>query len=140
MGPLLFSVFINDLPYVVKNADAVKYADDCTLFCTTPTSVELCENLQVELHNFTNWVRANKLALNIVKTYISVDISNISIIFGSQNILANATALNLYIDGISVEQVNKTKFFVVKLDIALSWSDQIDHIVSRMGRGIAMSR
>ena len=137
MGPLLFSVFINDLPYVVKNADVVKYADDCTLFCTTPTSVELCENLQVELHNFTNWVRANKLALNIVKTYISVDIS---IIFGSQNILANATALNLYIDGISVEQVNKTKFFVVKLDIALSWSDQIDHIVSRMGRGIAMSR
>ena len=118
----------------------LKITDDCSLFCASPTSVELCENLQVELHNFTNWVRANKLALNIVKTYISVDISNMSTIFGSQNILANATALNLYIDGISVEQVNKTKFFVVKLDIALSWSDQIDHIVSRMGRGIAMSR
>ena len=45
LGPLLFSIFINDLPYVVKNADVVMYADDCTLFCASPTSVELCENL-----------------------------------------------------------------------------------------------
>ena len=77
LGPLLFSVFISDLPYVVKNADVVMYADACTLFCALPTSAELCENLQVELHNITNWVRANKLALNIVKTK--------SIIFGSKN-------------------------------------------------------
>ena len=108
------------------------YADDCTLFCASPTSVELCENLQVELHDITNWVRANKSALNIVKTK--------SIIFGSKNLLANAAALILCIDGISVEQVNKTKLLGVKLENVLSWSDQIDHIVSKMGRGIAMSR
>ena len=91
-SPLLFSVSIHDLPYVVKNADVVMYADDCTLFCASPTSVELCKNLQVGLHNITDWVRTNKLALNIVKTK--------SIIFGSKNLLANAAALILCIDGI----------------------------------------
>ena len=32
------------------------------------------------------------------------------------------------------------KLLGVRLDHLLSWSDQIDHIVSKMGRGIAMSR
>ena len=43
-------------------------------------------------------------------------------------------------DGISVEQVTKAKLMGVKLDNLLSWSDQIDHIVSKMGRGTAISR
>lgn len=45
---LLFSIFINDLPHVVKNADVIMYADDFTLFCGLPTLVELRENLHFD--------------------------------------------------------------------------------------------
>ncbi len=61
MGPLLFSIFINDSPYVVKNANVV-------MSCASPTLVELRENLYIELDSSTKWVRMNKLELNIVKT------------------------------------------------------------------------
>lgn len=48
-GPLLFSVFLNSLPNVVNKADAVLSAKDST------------ENLQVELHIGTKWVKMKKL-------------------------------------------------------------------------------
>lgn len=95
------------------------YADDSTLFCTSPTSFELREKLQVELYNITKWVRMNKLVLNIAKTK--------SIVFGSRNALANATALNLFVDGVSTEQVTKAKLLGIKLDNLLSWSDGKGH-------------
>ncbi len=132
LGSLLFSIFINDLPCTVRKADVVMYADDATLFCASPMLGELNANLQLELHTIINWVKMNKLVLNIAKTKC--------IVFGSRNVKANATALSLSIDGILVEQVTKTTLLGVKLDSLLSWSDQIDHIVSMMGKGIAMSR
>ena len=67
LGPHLFSVFINDLPYAVKKADVVMCADDVTLFCASSMLAELSENLQLELHTITNWVKMNKLVLNILK-------------------------------------------------------------------------
>ncbi len=132
LGPLLFSIFINDLPCTVRKADVVMYADDATLFCASPVLGELNENLQLELHTIINWVKMNKLVLNITKTKC--------IVFGSRNVKANATALSLPIDGILVKQVTKTTLLGVKLDSLLSWSDQIDHIISMIGKAIAMSK
>lgn len=47
---------------------------------------------------------------------------------------------SLSLDGISAEQVAKTRSLGVKLDTLLFWPDQIDDIVSKMGTGIAISR
>ncbi len=43
LGPLLFSIFINDLPYVVDKANIVMYADDSTMFSAAHTLTELQE-------------------------------------------------------------------------------------------------
>ncbi len=41
LGPLSFSIFINDLPYVVDKANIVMYADDSTMFSAAHTLTEL---------------------------------------------------------------------------------------------------
>lgn len=71
------------------------FADNSTLFCGLQTLVECRENLHVELHN--------SIVLNIAKTKLYC------IVYGRRYVLAKASALNLSIDGISVEQVTKTK-------------------------------
>ncbi len=48
--------------------------------------------------------------------------------------------LHLSLSRIAIEQVRKTKLLGVMLDEQLSWSDHIDGIVAKMGRGIAMIR
>lgn len=59
------------------------------------------------------------------------------IVFGNSQSLANNPESNLFIDYIPIEQVTKVKLLEVKLDNLLSWSDQIDDIVSKVGKGIA---
>lgn len=110
------------------------YADDATLFTAASTLPELNENLQHELNTVVDWVKKNKLVMNISKTKcIYCKISYM---------LPSITPLNLHIESNVVEQVIRFKLLGVRLDNLLSWSesDQIDHIVSKMGRGIAMSR
>ena len=49
LGPLLFSTFTNDLPYVLEQTKVVKYADHPTMFCAASTCNELTEVLCKEL-------------------------------------------------------------------------------------------
>ncbi|XDV11531.1 hypothetical protein PO909_000447 [Leuciscus waleckii] len=132
LGPLLFSVFVNDLSHAVSRADVVLYADDATMFYASPTITDISCTLQNELNAITNWVKLNKLAFNISKTKC--------IVFGTKRMLGNPCNLNLIIDTSVEEQVSQTKLLGVKLDSQLSWADQIDHIVSKVAKGIALSR
>ncbi len=51
-----------------------------------------------------------------------------------------AADLNLFINGVLIEQVTHVKLLGVMLDNTLSWSKHIDYIVSTMGKGIAVAR
>ena len=66
-----------------------------------------------------------ELELNISKTK--------SIVFGTNNSLSSRPQLNLVMNGVAVEQVEKTKLLGVTLDCKLSWSKHIDSMVVKMG-------
>uniref|UniRef100_A0A4W5P3U4 Reverse transcriptase domain-containing protein n=1 Tax=Hucho hucho TaxID=62062 RepID=A0A4W5P3U4_9TELE len=132
LGPLLYSIFTNDLPSVMNKARVVMYADDSTIYSAASECNELTNVLSSELRMVSEWVDMNKLVLNISKTKC--------IVFGSRYMLADDPLLNLAINRIHVEQVKKTKLLGVILDTALSWSEHIDNIVIKMGKGIAVTR
>jgi len=50
------------------------------------------------------------------------------------------TQLHLSMSGLAIEEGKKTKLLGVVFDGQLSWSEHIDGIVNKMGRGIAMTR
>ena len=132
LGPLLFIIFTNDLPCVTTKTNMVMYADDTTLYSTALTLNELVIGLNEDLERVSNWVIDNKLALNVTKTK--------SIVFGTRHMLVNDPQLHLSMLGVPIEQVKKTKLLGVILDSQLSWSDHIDNITTKMGRGLAMVR
>lgn len=68
LGPILFSLFINDYPSSLYEAQAVLYADDTALIITHPSLTEIQSLGNNELQNTLNWFNANKLLLNIKKT------------------------------------------------------------------------
>ena len=68
LGPLLFLLYINDLPSVSDLFMPILFADDTNLFCNGPNLDELIEKINEELKLIYKWVNVNKLSLNIEKT------------------------------------------------------------------------
>ena len=67
LGPLLFTIFINDLPEeVVGGVRVALYADDTKLYKSV-TSICDCQSLQSTLGNLNSWSKHNRIKFNTSK-------------------------------------------------------------------------
>lgn len=132
LGPLLYSIFTNDLPCVLKNACMAIYADDTTIYVSAENTKELNNMLQEELMLVSEWVSENRLKLNISKTK--------SLILGSRHALRTDQELCISLQGVAIEQVKEAKLLGVTLEGTLLWSTNINKMVAKMSRGISIIR
>ena len=68
LGPLLFIVYVNDLPYCLKTSDVEMYADDTTIYYSSPSMNDINAAINADLEALRGWLEGNKLPLNVVKT------------------------------------------------------------------------
>ena len=108
------------------------YAADTIVYSTAPTLNDLVNTLNQNLERVSYWVKDSKLVMNADKTKC--------ILFGSRHMLVDDPQLQLSMSGIPIEQVKKAKLLGVLLDSQPTWSDHIDGIEMKMGRGLAMVR
>ena len=66
LGPLLFLLFINDLPNAIIHSKLLMYADDVKLFITH-NSMKQADLLQNDLNNLFQWCELNCMDLNLNK-------------------------------------------------------------------------
>ena len=132
LGPLLFILYINDIANCSVCLMFILFADDTNLFFSCKDLAHLFHNVNTELEKLSVWFRANKLSLNVKKTNY--------ILFGLKHMPAGVT-YNVSIDGQAVERVEYTKFLGVFIDEKLNWKKHIEHIASKISKGIgAMGR
>ena len=87
LGPLLFVVYINDLPTAVNHCSVTLYADDTVLYCYSANIKDLENALNEDLSRIAPWLNRSKLTLNIEKTK--------TMLIGSDRKLRAATAISL---------------------------------------------
>jgi hypothetical protein len=75
LGPLLFLLFINDLPRVIHNAEVVLFADDTNILITGTNILLLNENIQNVKNQLQNWFYENRLIINTI--FGEVDLSQV---------------------------------------------------------------
>jgi hypothetical protein len=69
LGPLLFLLYINDLPYLInKISKPILYADDTSILCSSSYMVEYEKVLKTILDKINKWFVVNSLSLNFNKT------------------------------------------------------------------------
>ena len=70
LGPLLFSICINDLVTVSNKLNFLMYADDTTIYFNLEdfSRDDVVNCVSIELNKVNNWLHVNKLSLNIKKT------------------------------------------------------------------------
>ena len=64
LGPLLFSVFINDLPLCLKYSTCNLFADDCTIHTSDANIENLETSFQMDINNIIIWSNQNQMILN----------------------------------------------------------------------------
>ena len=67
LGPLLFIIYINDMPALAQYAKFILYADDANIIITANTIEEIHEKVQQLIKSLIEWVDYNGLALNLKK-------------------------------------------------------------------------
>ena len=69
-GPLLFLIYVNDLPMCSTFVKFILFADDTNIFFSDK-SIDYCfEIFNDELINLSEWFKTNKLSLNLKKNRI----------------------------------------------------------------------
>jgi hypothetical protein len=66
IGPLLFTIFVNDVIDCFEFAKCLLFADDMKIFATVANVFD-CNKLQNDLNRLSNWSTSNKLLLNVSK-------------------------------------------------------------------------
>ena len=70
MGPLLFTIYINDLLFFVLNIDVCNYADDTALYTCDLSLSSLMNRLEKDAKIAVEWFAYNDMKLNPDKCHI----------------------------------------------------------------------
>ena len=111
LGPLLFSVYVQDLPDQACLCEVDQFADDTSMHTTSRSLDEIEYRLNSNLERIANWLKRQKLHLNTVKSHV--------ILFGSRLALSRSL-LHVALQGHSIEQVKSVKYLGVILESHLS--------------------
>ena len=68
LDPLLFLIYVNDLPSISKVPEFYLFADDTSIYFESENLLTLQKIVNRELRKVRKWIEANWLALNIGKT------------------------------------------------------------------------
>ena len=132
LGPLLFLVYINDLPQAVQDSHVSMYADDTSLCYQSHDLTRLNEAINSDLRKLDTWLQGNKLSLNVAKTH-SMLVSTKQ----KHNILKGQNEdLKLKIRDNELEVVKKTNYFGLQIDCSLDWKEQIKAVSAKVSRAV----
>ena len=132
LGPLLFLIYINDLNTKADYAVVRMYADDTNMTFTACSIPELQHDMNIDLQFLQNWLIANRLTLNVLKTEF--------MLVGSRQRVATLTQeLDLSLNGIWLKRVNSSKCLGVEIDeFFLTWDAHIFSVSKKVSSGIGV--
>ena len=67
LAPLLFLIYVNDLPDTVVDCTMNLYADDITIYSANTTPNDVSHSLSTDLARIADWIQGNKLKMNKCK-------------------------------------------------------------------------
>ena len=134
LGPLLFLIYMNDIPSSSDYFDFILYADDTSLksFISTrdPTNkTQVSDKINHELTKINDWLAVNKLSLNVAKT-------KFMIFHTKKNVLPIIP--DLKIGNAKLERVTNFNFLGLLINDNLSWKPHTDYIANKISKYVGV--
>lgn len=125
LGPLLFSIFVNDIGLKFRS-QYLLFADDLKLYRCIKEESDILY-LQTDLDNLYEWCLKNNLHLNIKKCHFINFTRRVSKIPAAYNI-----------DNELIKQESVVKDLGILLDSKLSFNEHYDHILAKANRSLGL--
>ena len=124
-GPILFLLYINDLPIVSTLVVSTKlkfllYADDTNILYENSDTKTILKTINMEMPKIIEWsklIKSNKLHINVDKT--------VAMLFHTRQKRVNIDENSIVIDGNVILFTISTKFLGINIDNNLTWKAHI---------------
>ena len=124
LGPLLFLQYINDLHVAIKHCEVHHFADNTNLLIISKSLKRLNKLLNIDPRNFTNWLNANKISMNVSKTeLISFKPKRKPLDFNMK---------------IKLFPTDSVKYIGVKIDSKLIWKSHVNATATKLNQANAL--
>ena len=124
LGPLLFSLYMNNLPNVIKESRTVMYADDTTLYFGSkfPSNIQISLGTDIEI--LEQWFATNKLRLNAKKTEFMIIANN--------RVREHYKDIKIKVDGNMLNEKQNIKILGVTISNDLTWDTHVNQLTRNL--------
>ena len=130
LGPLLFAIYINDLPKVLRNTTVTLFADDTALYCSSRSARDLQTMLNQDLNRLAQWLYEHKRTLKVSKSKF--------MLIGGPRKLNTLEEFTLTSKEKELDRVNSYKYLGVIINENLSWTDHVDYIKNKVSQRLGV--
>ena len=117
LGPLLFNVFVADLPTSIRSGKVIQYADDTQIFYSISNTSQY-DDISADMTRLMAWCSANELFLNTTKSKVLYFPGKVD-------------PIPISIDGTELEQVETARNLGLFMDSKMKFEKHIDAWCSR---------
>jgi hypothetical protein len=149
LGPLLFLIFINDLPKATI-LKTLLFADDACTLHSDKNLRNLITKVNTELQKIANWFSANKLVVNVSKCkYIIFHTKGKNLNFEGQEVYFNLNEIGgiqnpekiIKLERIGNNENEKNyKYLGILIDEHLNFNDNTDFLCNKLSKAVFQLR
>ena len=129
LGPILFSIYINDLPLHLSSSCEL-FADDTTVHNTGKDISAVSSALQSDMDKLVTWTDLNHMALHPNKSKFMLVTTRQK----RQNITSKS--IGLKIQGKMLEEVSSHRLLGLNIDNNLSWSNHVSTLSKKISKKV----
>ncbi len=132
LGPLLFIIYINDMPNIVKHCKILLYADDTLLYYSSKSASDIEKYVNEDLNLISQWLDQNLLTLNCKKSKF--------VLFGNNSRLKSFTNISIHVNEHQLARERTFKYLGITFSENLTWSDHLNNISTKINQRIGLLR
>ena len=130
LAPLLFLIYINDLPSILENSHSNLYGDDTSVSTADELLQRAHENLNADMVILEKWLDANRLSPNLVKT-------EYMIIASTPKLKSLDYSPLIKLAGKPLKRVEKSDYLGLIIDENLSWEEYVLTLIKKISSAVA---
>ena len=130
LGPLLFIIYVNEMPNIVKHCKIILYADDTLLYYSSNSAKDIEQRINEDLLSISKWLDENLLTLNCAKSKF--------LLFGSNRRLKTFINVSIHVNNQQLARQQTFKYLGITFSKNLNWSDYLTDVSTKINQRIGL--